>query len=103
MQKFTFTILSLFMILGQSLSAQGVEGSVLITNDSVAGSRYYFDVYLATRPTTTGDIYLADADFRISYDQSLFTNPTFQKQDSSVTFGGFFTFNIGYCTFVPSN
>ncbi len=107
MQKFTFSFLLLLFALGQGLYAQGVKGTVSIANEQVVGSDYYFDIYLSTRPTTTGDIYLADADFRITFDNSLFTNPTFSKRDStySLVVPGFGTFNytIGYCTFEPTN
>ncbi|MEL7535013.1 MAG: hypothetical protein AAFN10_27165 [Bacteroidota bacterium] len=107
MQKITLSFFLLFFALGQGLYAQGVKGTVSIANEKVVGTDYYFDVYLATRATTTGDLYLADADFRITFDNSLFTNPDFFKRDStySIVVPGFGTFNyvIGYCSLEPTN
>lgn len=106
MQKITLSFLLLLIALGQGLYAQGVKGNVIIANEKVVGTDYYFDLYLATRPTTTGDIYLADSDFRFTFNNTLFTSPTFQKRDSIVTVGAppfTFNLNIGYCTFVPTN
>jgi len=107
MQKITLSFFLLLFALGQGLYAQGVEGTITIANEQVVGTDYYFDLYLATSPTTTGDIYLADADFRINFDNSLFTAPTFTKKDStySLVVPGFGTFNyiVGYCSFVPTS
>ncbi|MFK7925047.1 MAG: T9SS type A sorting domain-containing protein [Bacteroidia bacterium] len=102
MQKLTLSFLLLLMAWGQGLYAQGVTGTVTIANEKAVGTDYYFDLYLATRATTTGDIYLADADFRFTFDNTLFSSPTFQKRDSSVSIS-IFSFNIGYCSFVPTN
>lgn len=107
MQKITLSFFLLLLALGQSLSAQGVKGTVMILNEGAIGTDYYFDIYLSTRPTTTGDLYLADADFRITFDNTLFTNPDFLKKDStySLFVPGFGTFNysVGYCSFEPIN
>lgn len=106
MQKITLSYIFLLLAFAQGLSAQGVKGNIAIANEKVVGTDYYFDLYLTTNPSSSGDLFLADADFRINFNNALFTNPTFNKRDSSVTVGTApFTFNlnIGYCSFVPTN
>lgn len=96
----------LMLAFAQGVSAQGVKSNIAIGNEKVVGSDYYFDLYIATNPSTSGDLYLADADFRVNFDNTLFSSPTFQKRDSNIVVGSppfTLNLNIGYCTFVPTN
>ncbi len=102
MQKIALSYIILMLAFAQGLYAQGVKGKIAISNEKAIGSDYYFDLYLTADPSSTGDIYLADADFRISFDNTLFTSPSFHKRDSTVTVS-IFNFSIGYCSFVPTN
>ncbi|MFK7923687.1 MAG: T9SS type A sorting domain-containing protein [Bacteroidia bacterium] len=106
MQKLTLSYIFLMLAFAQGLSAQGVSANIAIGNEKAVGTDYYFDLYIATNPSTSGDLYLADSDFRISFNNALFTSPTFQKRDSNIVVGTApFTLNlnIGYCSFVPTN
>ncbi|MEL6650834.1 MAG: T9SS type A sorting domain-containing protein [Bacteroidota bacterium] len=106
MQKLSLSIFILALLFSPGLYAQGISGNVVIANERDVGSDYYFDLYLTTDAGSNGDIFLADADFRVEFDHTVFNSPTFHKRDSNVVVGTApFTLNlnIGYCSFMPSN
>lgn len=71
--------------------APSVSVDLTIENQSVVGSDFFFDVYL-TR-TGTNDLYLANADFVLFFNDFAFTSPTLSKVGSIP----------GFCTFLPTD
>lgn len=86
--KKLFTILAIVLFASQ-MSAQ-VEAELNIENRTVSGSDFYFDIFLKTTGSSSGDLYLSNADFVLSFSDGDFSNPTFEKES-------------GTCTLVPTD
>lgn len=67
------------------------EGATLsILNQGNVGSDFYFDLYLRATTGTPGNLYLANADFILTFNNAHFSSPALSKV-------------AGFCTFVPNN
>ena len=86
LSKISFSLLG-FSLLFFSLQAQ-VEAQLTIANEHVDSGNYHFDLYLHTPPSSSGDLYLGHADFRIFFDQNRFNSPSLHVVS-------------GYCTLSP--
>ncbi|MDW3647602.1 MAG: T9SS type A sorting domain-containing protein [Bacteroidia bacterium] len=85
---------------GFKLGFSQVSAVITIANENISGSDYFFDVYIHEGNASSGPVYLGDSQFRISFDNSKFTNPGLhQLSNPSSLFGQ----EDGYGTFVPSN
>lgn len=89
--KKIFTLIA-FVSLSGILSAQDTQ--LTIENQSVSGTDFFFDIYL-TRTSAGNELYLADSDFVISFDNANFTNPTLENFPAGTYEGN--------CTFIPTN
>lgn len=88
----TYFILLFFA--SQTQAALIVELS--IENQEVHGTEFFFDVYLTRHASSTGDIYLGDADFVLQFNAQFFTNPVFGPVANDVD-------GTGFCTFAPAS
>lgn len=79
-----------FILIFFSVEASGqVRVNLAIENAMIDGNNYLFDIYLTRAPGSTGDIFLANADLIITYNQQMFLNPALTTEPS-------------YCTLTPS-
>jgi Secretion system C-terminal sorting domain len=85
------TLFLVFVTLGFSVSAQGVKAALTVTNQTITGSDYTFDIYINTVAGTTGDLFLGNADFVFNFNTAKFTSPVLSKVGPSP----------GSLTFVP--
>jgi hypothetical protein len=85
------TLFLVFITLGFSVLAQGVKAALTVTNQSISGSEFSFDIYLNTVTGTTGDLFLGNADFVFTFDVTKFTSPMITQVGAASDF----------CTFVP--
>lgn len=92
MKNYSF-IISLFLVLFLNPTSAQVEVELTIQNQSVSGGNFQFDLYLRTTPTSSGDLYLGNADFALGFNASSFTSPSLTKVGTSP----------GACTFVPTD
>ena len=98
MKKLIFITLSI-LISCQLLHAQ-VVGQLVINNTNSIGSDYFFDLFIHADATSSGNIYLADAQFRISFNETLFSSPTIEQVSNPASLLGI---EDGFCTFEPIN
>ncbi len=92
MKGITISIFSALFFLPIHLAAQ-VEAELTIQNQTISGSDFQFDVYLRTTAASTGDLFLGDADFVLTFNSANFTNPVLTKVGTAP----------GNCTFVPTD
>jgi hypothetical protein len=86
---FYFIIVILFPVY---LSAQ-VEVELTIENQTVVGTDFFFDIFLKKTATSTGDLFLGNADFVLTFNRANFSSPTLTLDGVSP----------GGCTFVPTD
>jgi len=67
---------------------QGATLSIL--NQGNVGSDFFFDLYLRATTSTPGNLYLANADFVLTFNNANFSSPVLSKVS-------------GFCNFVPNN
>lgn len=80
----------LFILIFFSVNASGqVRVNLTIENAMIDGNNYLFDIYLTRAPGSTGDIFLANADLIVTFNQQMFLNPALTTEPS-------------YCTLTPS-
>ena len=72
--------ISLFLLwsITTSISAQ-VETEVILQDVSINGSVVQFNIYLNTTDSSPGNLLLGEADFVMTFNDSVFSNPTFSK------------------------
>lgn len=71
-----------------------IEATLTIENQNTVGTDFYFDLYLyRSSGISSGDIYLKDADFYLTFNRDNFNNPAISKVGSSP----------GHCTLKPSS
>ncbi len=81
----------LFILIFFSVEASGqVQVNLNVENEVNDGTDYLFDIYLTRAPGSTGDIFLANADLIITYNQQMFSNPALTTE-----------LNPSYCTLTP--
>ena len=76
--------ISLFLLwsITTSISAQ-VETEVILQDVSINGSVVQFNIYLNTTDSSPGNLLLGEADFVMTFNDSVFSNPTFSKINSN--------------------
>jgi len=79
MRYIKYIILSAVLLLAFQAKAQ-VKTVLSVENEAVVDGDYQFSIFVRTADDNTdGPLYMADADFVLAYDHTLFTNPTFEK------------------------
>lgn len=83
MRYIKYIILSAVLLLAFQVEAQ-VKAVLSVENEAVVDGDYQFSIFVRTADDNTdGPLYMANADFVLAYDHTLFTNPTFEKVDNS--------------------
>jgi len=78
-----YIIFSAVLLLAFQAEAQ-VNAVLSVENETVVNGNYEFSIIVRTADDNTGGpLYLGNADFVFNYNNSLFTNPTFEKIDNS--------------------
>ncbi len=100
---FTFLFLLGFILKPSASEAQiGATGDIALTNVVISGTDLTFDVYLSS--AVPGEIlYFNNADLKIEFDNTQFTNPVFSKVARLVNFGfPLGNVDVGHSTFVST-
>ncbi|MEO1438213.1 MAG: hypothetical protein AAFV80_21910, partial [Bacteroidota bacterium] len=76
-----------------------VKACLTITNQYISNDSLYFDIFMHTSDDNAGgDLYLADSDFIVDFNEGAFTNPTVGKvEDPSLV-----PIQYGYVTLLPT-
>ncbi|MDW3647601.1 MAG: T9SS type A sorting domain-containing protein [Bacteroidia bacterium] len=82
-----------------SFAVAQVSAVVTIANESSSGADYFFDIYIHEANGSSGAVYLGDSQFRLSFDNSKFTNPGIHQVSNP---GSLFGQEDGYSTFIPT-
>lgn len=91
----------LLLVLVQFSASAQVEATVTIANENAVGSDYYFDLYIHEATGSSGSVYLADAQFRISFNIGNFNTADLALTQASNL--GIFGQEDGFSTLVPEN
>ena len=89
--KNCFAILFLFFSVS-SFSQVVVE--LTIENEIINGTNYEFEIFLKTDISTSGDLFLGNADFALTFNTGAFNSPVLSKLGTSID---------GTCNFVPTD
>lgn len=85
MRYIKYIILSAVLLLAFQTKAQ-VKAVLSVENEVVVDGNYEFVIVVRTADNNTdGSLYMGNADFVLDYNNSLFTNPTFEKIDNSTS------------------
>ncbi len=96
--RITMTILAIAICSIQAFAQ--VTVCIEIANEHVDSGYYHFDLYLTTGPSSTGDLNLGNADFRLYFTGSNFTAPVLTNATNpSPQFG----IQNGFCTLAPTS
>lgn len=90
--KELITLSCLLLFAASQMGAQ-VEAELTIENRLVSGSDFYFDIYLKTTAGSSGDLYLGNADFVLTFSGGDFSSPNLSKAPAS---------SPGDCNFLPT-
>ncbi len=97
---FKITTLFFFLFISSQVLKAQLVAELSIENQSVVGTDFFFDIFLTRDVSSSGDIYLDNSDFIITFNSSNFTNPVLTKEsEPSPPFG----IQNGYCDFSPTN
>ncbi len=87
------SLLFLILLNSQNNATAQVETELSIQNQTVAGGDFQFDVFLRTTAATSGDLFLGDADFVLTFNPANFNNPILGKVGAAP----------GACNFIPTD
>ena len=82
MKLIKFISLITIWLFTTNVAAQ-VETKAVLQDISINGSIVQFDIYLNTTNSSSGNLLLGEADFVMTFNTSVFSNPTFAKISSN--------------------